>query len=737
MEDKTVLVLHSYNKELFWTDNLNDAIVEELQRNNNISANIRVEYMDTKRFEDSLYLDVYAQFLISKYSNTDIDLIVSTDNSAFEFLKKNKSRFAPNCPVVFCGLNNVSTFPENYTGILEDIDFKANINLIRTLHPNYNTIYIALDNSITGSALKNQAVQVISKEFDDLNYEFLTDYSFSEFKTKLSSLDEKDVLLLVTFNYDKNGLTIPYDDILDEIMPFCNVPIYGTWDFYLNKGIVGGKITSAYYHGKQAGKLANLVLNGEKPDSLEIISGPTKYMFDYTRLQNHNIDTDKLPINSIIINKPENIIQKNKALFASILFILILLLTTILLLLILFRRKKLALKVATAHAKEINSKQARLQEALEESNKANSLQRAFLTNLSHEIRTPMNGIMGFSDLLKEIPSTNTQSINYINQITTNSHRLLAIIDDILEISRIETKKTKKETTIVNLNTLIENTISSLNQDVNGQNDVAINSSFALPNQKANLKTDEVKLKQIISNLIDNAIKFTHKGTISIAYQIKDNEIVFSVADTGIGIKQEDFDIIFSQFGQVEKGVSRHFGGTGLGLSICKAFVELLGGKMWLKSKLGEGSIFTFTHPADFNNNVNPTPSLTFSKQINWEKKTLLIAEDEELNFKFFEALLAPTGINILHADNGLEAVELCKHYSDIDLILMDIKMPDMDGFEAAELIKKGSQNIPIIVQTAHTIAFDHERAKKLGLNHIIHKPIVKKELLSLMSSFLD
>ena len=733
--NKTVLLLHSYNKELFWTDNLNASIVSELQKTDKYTTDIRIEYMDTKRFEDSAYLSSFKKFLFVKYKDTQFDLIISTDNAAFEFLKEYKQELSQQAPVVFCGLNNVKVFPQGYTGIIEDVDFSANISLIQKLHPDFDKIYIAIDNSITGKALRKQLLAVIGNEFPSLSHEFLTDYSFTEFKSKLTTFEKGDILLLVTFNYDNNGLTIPYDRILDEIKPFCDVPIYGTWDFYLNKGIVGGKITSAKYHGKQAGKIANLILSGESPEAIEIKAGPTTFMFDYNYVKKHHIDKYQLPKNAIILNKPENIIRKNKPLFALILFVIVLLVITVILLSVLFSRKKKALLIERNYIDVINSKQDSLKEALTESKKAYSLQRAFLANLSHEIRTPMNGILGFSNLLNEVDSTDDQAKLYLNHITSNSQQLLTIIDDILEISRIETNKAIKETYVVNLNELIENVIKEVNDK--RSNLLHINTNYSLQNEEANLLTDGTKLKIILRNLVDNAIKFTSSGEVTIGYSIKNNEIVFAISDTGIGIREEDYDLIFSRFGQVEKGISRNYGGTGLGLSISKAYTELLGGKIWVESTLKKGSTFFFTHSAKFEKYNHSEYISPKAKKFNWPDKTILIAEDEEINFMFFEAVLAATGIKILHAQNGNEAVELFRNNANIDLILMDIKMPDMDGFEASELIKKEKPDIEIIVQTAHTVTFDTEKAKSLGLKYTIHKPIDKNELLNLMASILN
>lgn len=734
-EKKTILLLHSYNKELQWTDDLNNAIVQELKNDANITFEIRVEYMDTKRYEDSLYLQSFKKFFLSKYVNTCFDLIISTDNAAFDFLKENKVFFASDVPVVFCGLNNQIHFPENYTGILEDIDFESNLKLIQSLHPN-SKIYIALDNSITGTALRNQLTPIIKTAFPNLNYEYLTDYSFAEFKAKLNSFTEGEVLFLVTFNYDKNGVSIPYDHILEEITPYCKVPIYGAWDFYLGAGIVGGRITSAYYHGLEAGKIAKKILNGSSLSDFKITSGPTKYIFDYRYIRKYDINEELIPDQAIIINKPENILQKNKTLFTLMLIVFIFLVTTIILLFSLFRRNKKALTLEKKYTAEIQNKQAKLKQALEKSREATSLQQAFLANLSHEIRTPMNGIMGFSDLLEELPSADTQVSKYVHFIKYNSRQLMNIIDDILEISLIETNKIVLDHKTININTLIDGVIKSSKVRNTESEAVKLFTNCSLSNEEAFINTDETKLTQILSNLLNNALKFTNEGYIELAYSVKGNDLEFMVKDTGIGIDKKNFENIFSRFGQVEKGTSRKFGGTGLGLSISKAYVELLGGKIWLESAPKKGSTFYFTIPAQFVKNEISKPSSP-QKEYYWPDKTILVVDDEELNLLLFDAILTPTGLTLLKASSGLEAVEIfTENNKSIDLVLMDVKMPEMDGFEATEQIRAINKDIPTIFQTAHTVTFNKEKAQQFGVNKTIHKPIDRKELLKILKSFL-
>ncbi|PKP30171.1 MAG: hybrid sensor histidine kinase/response regulator, partial [Bacteroidetes bacterium HGW-Bacteroidetes-17] len=244
-------------------------------------------------------------------------------------------------------------------------------------------------------------------------------------------------------------------------------------------------------------------------------------------------------------------------------------------------------------------------------------------------------------------------------------------------------------------------------------------------------TDATKLTQILTNLISNALKFTQHGYINYGYKVKDSQLEFYVEDSGIGIQLDMQKIIFDRFRQVETTATRNFGGSGLGLSISKAYVEMLGGKMWLTSELDKGSVFYFTIPY---NNATPKklPEIPTIKGLNFgfnTTKTLLIAEDQDSNFMVLEAMLSHSGINIIRVENGLEAVKLCKSNPHIDLVLMDLKMPVMDGYEATTQIKEFKPDLPIIAQTAYITEADRSKALACGCSDHISKPIKKQLLL--------
>ncbi len=367
--------------------------------------------------------------------------------------------------------------------------------------------------------------------------------------------------------------------------------------------------------------------------------------------------------------------------------------------------------------------------AKEKAEESDHLKTAFLHNISHEIRTPMNAIVGFSDFLKDRELPFEKQVKFVDIISKSSNQLLSIITDIISISTIEAGQEKiiaKETDINNLLKNLYHQFLPIAEARNLHFELRISSAEI----KNNILTDETKLIQILSNLIGNALKFTENGHVIFGYTKKHKTLEFFVEDTGIGVPEEMYDSIFDRFRQIEITETRKYSGSGLGLSISKAYVELLGGKIWLQSVLNKKTTFNFTIPIIAYKN-KATNSKTKKKILiaSNKIKNILVAEDEDSNFILLEALLEDSNINLLRAINGVEAVEICKTQP-VDLVLMDIKMPMMDGYEATKKIRAFNLILPIIAQTAYTTKDDENKAIECGFTDFISKPFSKEMLIS-------
>jgi len=374
--------------------------------------------------------------------------------------------------------------------------------------------------------------------------------------------------------------------------------------------------------------------------------------------------------------------------------------------------------------------------AKEKAEESDRLKTAFLNNISHEIRTPLNAITGFSALLTLPDNTLESQTTYIESILKGSDNLLSIISDIIDISSIEAKATNIQISKINLNSRIDKLFKQFLPEAS-EKGITLSYKTALSSEKAEIMTDRAKLVRVLSNLISNAIKFTLKGQVIFGYEPRDSFIEFFVLDTGIGIPLEFHSKIFENFYQVDKSLDRQFEGTGLGLPICKAFVEQLGGKIWLQSEPGSGSTFYFTLPF-----VQPVPITESITQAPESEKTslhrqitALVAEDDEINFKLIKSLLATLDIKVIKAVNGIEAVNICISQKDIDLILMDIRMPGIDGYTASRQIREFRPDVIILAQTAYFD--DKEAALKNGCNDFISKPFTREQFISKVKENLN
>ena len=370
----------------------------------------------------------------------------------------------------------------------------------------------------------------------------------------------------------------------------------------------------------------------------------------------------------------------------------------------------------------------------EKAEESNRLKTEFLNNMSHEIRTPMNGILGFLQFL-EMPNLEKDKYQqYINIIRNSANQLLRIIDDILEISKLGTKQVKIYETEVSLNSLFFDMFNIFSVQAK-QSKIPLYLKRGLSDNECVIITDKSKLIKILSNLLENSLKFTLKGYIEFGYILKDKNIEIYVKDTGIGIDEIQQSKIFERFTQADKSLTKKAGGLGLGLSIAKENAELLGGVVSVESKLHSGTTFYVTIPYS---KVNIDDSNFDANNIKQKEFKILIAEDEEINYLFLETLLGSLDKknHILHAKDGKEAIDIFIENQDIDLILMDLKMPVIDGHKAASTIRRINSKVPILAQTAYSTKEDCKKAKQNGCTDFISKPINEKELRGKLEKLL-
>jgi len=372
---------------------------------------------------------------------------------------------------------------------------------------------------------------------------------------------------------------------------------------------------------------------------------------------------------------------------------------------------------------------------------SNRLKSNFLANISHEIRTPLNSVVGFSNLLLSNNLSNEVKEEYIEHINHNSERLLQIIGDIIDLSRLESSQIEITYEEASLSAIVNEIIEEARQIIKrNEKSIILNVKNQFEDNGDLIFTDRIWLKRVLNHLMDNAVKFTLEGSVEFSYLLENQNIVFKIRDTGIGINKENLGRIFEEFRQEFDGHHRPFEGLGIGLTLAKEVIERMGGKICVQSEKGVGSEFSFSIPyrpaGSTKAKLIPVNSEPALKSIDWSSRKCLLVDDNKDVLIYLNRILTDTGVSIITARSGFEAIELIKSNPDIDVVLLDMQMPEMNGIEATKEIRKIRKNLPIIAQTAFIFEDDKDIILEAGCDACLIKPIRREHLLTVMSSFV-
>lgn len=372
---------------------------------------------------------------------------------------------------------------------------------------------------------------------------------------------------------------------------------------------------------------------------------------------------------------------------------------------------------------------------------SSNLKSSFLANISHEIRTPLNSVVGFSNLLLADNLTSEVKEEYIEHINYNSEKLLQIIGDIIDLSRLESSQIEIAYEEASLSDIVNEVIEDARLVIRrNEKSIILNVKNQFEDIGDLIFTDKIWLKRVLSHLMDNAVKFTLDGSVEFSYLLENENIVFKIKDTGIGINKDNLGRIFEEFKQEIDGHHRPFEGLGIGLTLAKEVVERMGGNIYVKSEKGIGSEFSFSLPyrpaGSTKLNINNVSSDQVSTAINWVTRKCLLVDDNKDVLIYLKRILIDSGIEIITARSGFEAIELIKNTPDLDLVLLDMQMPEMNGIEATKEIRKIRKDLPIIAQTAFIFEDDKDIIIEAGCDACLIKPIRKDHLLTVMSGFI-
>ncbi|MGE5395301.1 MAG: response regulator [Candidatus Saccharibacteria bacterium] len=372
--------------------------------------------------------------------------------------------------------------------------------------------------------------------------------------------------------------------------------------------------------------------------------------------------------------------------------------------------------------------------AKESAEASDRLKTAFMNNISHEIRTPLNGILGFTEVLADPTLAPRDKDMYTAMLYNSSERLINTVTNFLDISLLTSGNQRVVKKEMNLNLLLQQVMEKF-KSLSAQKNLTMSLELPFDQDEVMIVSDKDLLEKILTQLTDNAIKFTTRGSVTVGCRINENELLFFVRDTGVGIHEHSRQQIFEYFMQENTASNRGYEGSGLGLTIARGFINLLGGRIWMESEKGKGSTFYFSIPLEQPRHSKHHRQAGRGAAGKRQKQTIVIAEDDDTNFFYISILLKSDSLTLLHAHNGTEAVELCNDHPETELVLMDLKMPEMDGFEATRLIKSQRKDLPVIAVSAYSGSEEQQRAIEAGCDEFITKPIKKELLLQKLEEF--
>lgn len=616
---KNVLLINSYHQGYAWTDSLTSGVIGAFK--SHPEYHLFIKNMGTKQFGNSDF-EIEKEYLMKRYSGIKLDGLIVSDNDALDFVLRYDKEFFPDVPVVFTGISNPDDYPlegSRYYGLKEIGSTEGVVDFVRNLLPDSKRLLIVTDLTTTGLIYRKEFVRQAQKQ-DNFKVLFPEVIDLDTIYRMVSSVKDFDAIYYVGISRDQNGRLVDPVPLVKQICLRAKVPVFTNDPVYNGIGVVGGLFQSGKKHGSDAvNLLINLLDTKSKVSIKHVYTAQLETFFDREILDKFNISVKKLPSKAIIINQKLLFSRGN---FGILVSVLVFLSFIIVVLSVVNRRLKNLQKRSDSQLREIETQKSELEEAhmqlgrailqLEDTNdrlkdtnlslleakkkaeESDTLKSAFLANVSHEIRTPLNSIVGFSSLLIE-PDLNEETKKmYADMIESNTESLLVLIDEIIDLSKIEAQQLTLKNQNFSIDVLMEELFQTFNHG-HKKTAVAIKTARISMEKELFVFSDRVRVKQVFVNLLTNALKFTDSGFVEMGYFLSENnEIVLYVQDSGIGISKEFHTAIFHRFRKLNENSGKVFRGTGLGLAITQKLVELLGGKIWLESEPGKGSTFYFT-----------------------------------------------------------------------------------------------------------------------------------------------
>ncbi len=746
-----ILVISSWNKAIPWTASFDKGLNAGLRASGR-KAKVFVEYLDAARFKEGSQQTIFERYLRDKYAGKRIGVVVTEGLPAADFIAQRADAFV--------GAKRVFVQPgakaENWLrGNGGDVtvpvvqDFGASgAEMLRRVSP--KKVYVAADATRPSGARRLAAFKKAWAENSaGVDTEYLVDLPMVDLLTRVSALPAKSAIFYLPIFQDGAGKRFVPKLAAKAIAARANAPVFSNWEALVGSGVVGGYLLSGERVGKiTAGILAGLVGGGEfryKPGDAY------GYVYDWRQLKRWGIAESNLPKTADVRYRSPSVFEQYTWEITSALIAMLVLSVFSAALLVVNRKRKWAMAALQSERESLEERVAErtreLKIARERADASNEAKSQFLAAMSHEIRTPMSGVMGFADMLLD-SGLRPENEEKVVRIKESTLALMTIINDILDISKMEAGKLEIENVDFHLPSFMVGVTEMFHEandgGAGGGLEIVLHLADDLPE---GIRSDSTRLRQVLVNLLGNAVKFTESGIVELTAELDKRvdgqpQLKFLVRDTGIGMTEETIAKLFTDFTQADASITRTYEGTGLGLSICKRLVEMIGGEIGVESEIGKGSTFWFTIPYVPAVEVVRDPSRSetcapISFRAN-RALNILVAEDNEINQRIIKFIVEAFGHRLEVVSDGAQAVQAHKT-QDFDLILMDVRMPNMSGPDATRAIRQlpGAKNqVPIIALTADAMEENQKIYIAAGMNACVTKPIDRVALVGAIDTVM-
>ncbi|MGZ5049642.1 MAG: ATP-binding protein [Methylobacter sp.] len=748
---RKVLIIHSYTSEYPWVRILREGIFEEVNRLPlDQRPEIYEEQLDAARLGKAAISDHVAKHMALKYASVTFDAVFTELQDAAIFLLNSPDLFpgVPRYYFDYAAPNMPSKRSNQEAFVLLPSDWEITLQTMLDVLPKIRRIVVIADKWTEYAQTRAQAIKDVAEHFTGmLELEYWEDIVFDELFEQVKHLPNDTAILYIGTFRDRAGQKGIPALIAPKLSQIASVPVFVVADSFLNPASLGGYMVSANKEGHLIGRI--IVAGNDKPLQMtpeqfrEALNG---YYFEDSQLKRWNIPDERLPKGSVILNREKGLWESYRGYIVAVLVAFALESLLIVSLIRSNRRRKRAeaeiLRYSDHLEEMVNIRTTELAEAKVRAEEANQAKSQFLANMSHELRTPINAILGFSGLMQRSPDISDSQREYLTIINRSGEHLLNLINDVLDMAKIEAGRIVLEFAPFDVSALVRDITDMMRVRAEEKGlQLLVDQSSQFPQL---IRGDEGKLRQIITNLLGNAIKFTQQGGVILRLGVKMKAeaqwLILEVEDSGIGIAEADLARIFDAF--VQAGKTSAHQGTGLGLAISRQFVQLMGGELSVDSTPGKGTVFRAEFPVELAAEseilaLNPEHGLVAGLEPGQGDYRILIVEDQLENQQLLKKLLEGVGFQVRIAENGLEGIELFQSWSP-HFIWMDRRMPVMDGVEATQRIRKlsGGQTVKIVALTASAFKEQQQEMLDAGMDDFVRKPYRFNEIYDCMAKHL-